>query len=741
MFFGDRTLERLFKGLLLLIFIITPFIVFKDLFFPFVTARVYVFRALVDLAFLVWIILAIKNPAHWPRIKNPLVLSLLVFLSGLILTAFLGVDPTHSFFSNLERSDGVIQFGHWILYFLMVASVFKSRNDWLAFLWAFVATSLGVAGHAWYLHEPRLAGVFNNPSYLAGFMLFAMGMTAILWQEWQKRSAKKFWWGLFFGASLIFFAATLIFTQTRGAYLGLVAGLLLFGALSIFFRKTHRKVFIAGTGIALITLLGLASIFIFKDAPLVQENQILSRVTSAADVANIAAAKERFLSWQVAWESFKDKPLLGWGPENFDLAFNENYSFLAARQEAWFDSAHNQALDILSEGGIVLFLAYLFWIAAVFYTAILIFKRNEQFRIAAAIGSATFLAFLTQGWFLFDTFPFYLGLFPMLGFLYFAYEADELQREKTDVRLEWLRGYRVYPVLVALLLLTGFGIYELGWKPYRVNALVFQYQAQLVGGNYEEAGRYLNEARVFRSPFTNFDVDHQAAWVLLYEIDTPLPPEKKEAALGVFKEVTQREEAARQYRPLDPQLYYVLGRLYFLGFGQFGDPGYLSQAEATLKQGREIAPKRIEYMNELVSVLLAQGKGGEALSEVKEFAPTLPPPYGTLFLGHLYFLEKDYPEAARQYELAEKEGFRFWSNDLSYNRYVVAQTALKNYEAILRVSEEFITLRGDPIPHVYFNKAVALYYLGDRAGAREAYLQAVALDESFEAYDRFFTGE
>ncbi|MDP2650666.1 MAG: hypothetical protein Q8P04_01055, partial [bacterium] len=169
------------KGLLLAVLAVPPLVVIESLFFPFVSGRVYIFRLLVEVTFFFWVLLIARNPEYRPRLKNPIVIAALLFLLGLVITAFLGVDPWRSFFSNIERADGVIQFTHWVAYFLMIISVFRSARDWRIFLWVFAATAFLVAGYAWKLQEPRLAGFFNNPSYLAVFMLFSIGMAGILW--------------------------------------------------------------------------------------------------------------------------------------------------------------------------------------------------------------------------------------------------------------------------------------------------------------------------------------------------------------------------------------------------------------------------------------------------------------------------------------------------------------------------------------------------------------------------------
>ncbi|MBI3088707.1 MAG: O-antigen ligase family protein, partial [Candidatus Colwellbacteria bacterium] len=446
----DKLLAYITKGLLLATFIIPPFVapwvigggviggklaIGSSLFFPFVSGRVYTFRLLVEISLFFWLLLVARRPEFRPRLKNPIILGALLFLAGLIITAFFGVDPAHSFFSNIERSDGIVQFGHWVLFLLMISSVFRRPKEWRVFLWIFAGVAAAVALYAWSLHflpetnrfhEGRIAGLFNNPSYLAAFMIFAIGMTSLLWGLSASRKNKpvSLWRHLIFGGLVLFFVATLVQTGTRGAYLGFVVGLTLLALLSaIFLRQTNRRLVLVAGGLAIVTLLGVGSIFVFKESNFVKNNDILNHIAVLSEFGDVGSVRERYVNWQVALEAFRDKPVFGWGPENYDIAFNAHYNYLAGKDEPWFDSSHSQLFDTLAETGIFGFSLYLFWIGAVFYVALKLLRGDRpRDKLIGAVLASTYLAFLTQGWFLFDTFPMYLGLFPFLGFAYFKYE-------------------------------------------------------------------------------------------------------------------------------------------------------------------------------------------------------------------------------------------------------------------------------------------------------------------------------
>ncbi len=575
-------------------------------------------------------------------------------------------------------------------------------------------------------------------------MIFAIGMTSLLWGLSASRKNKpvSLWRHLIFGGLVLFFVATLVQTGTRGAYLGFVVGLTLLALLSaIFLRQTNRRLVLVAGGLAIVTLLGVGSIFVFKESNFVKNNDILNHIAVLSEFGDVGSVRERYVNWQVALEAFRDKPVFGWGPENYDIAFNAHYNYLAGKDEPWFDSSHSQLFDTLAETGIFGFSLYLFWVGAVFYAAAGLLKRGPGDKLIGVILASTYLGFLVQGWFLFDTFPMYLGLFPLLGFAYFKYEDASTDADRKTVANQGsLSRRRFYILAVLFLLLIPFLIFKNVWQPYLANTLIFEYQRYLNGGRYREAAAFFKKAMKIDSPYTNFDVGNQSSWNLLYVLDAlgnPMPEQSRSDVHEIYKLVTVREEKSREYRPLDHQVYYVLGRLYRYGYQDFGIPEYLTKSEAFLKQGRAISPKRVEYVNELADTLLLQGKREEAENLVKEHAASIGPPYSYKFVGNLYFVLGNYDLALAEFKKAEAAGFAFWENEVEYNRYVFVSQQTGDYEAVLKLSKNYIAKKG-PSAVAFFNQAVAYYYLGNKDEARKSYSKAANLDRSYKQYASFF---
>jgi len=126
----------------------------------------------------------------------------------------------------------------------------------------------------------------------------------------------------------------------------------------------------------------------------------------------------RLAVWEIAWRGFLERPVFGWGPENFGLVFARHYNpclgSSACGGATWYDRAHNIVFDTLAETGIAGLIAYL----AVFAAALFVLwqNRRRQNGVAAAVFPALFAAYFVQNLTVFDMPASHLMLFLCLGF-------------------------------------------------------------------------------------------------------------------------------------------------------------------------------------------------------------------------------------------------------------------------------------------------------------------------------------
>ncbi len=456
--------------------------------FPFIVGKYVFFRAAVGLAlifFLLGLLFQDKSlvVSRWLSVifKRPLVIAVSLFALIFVLAGFFGVDPAFSFWSNFERGEGGLQMFCLGIFFLLISLLFREKKDWQMMFWVSIIAALlmifygigaglkyfdaetvvrnigGVpqktlTGEGGFLYQTfksfvgpdfrgsgvRFAGSIGNPAYVATYLVFILFYCLYLFIDCAKEKKKNIK-NLLLSPKIIFLTAIMaifiiffFLAATRGAFIGLIAALLFLFLYLGFSIKTWRKRLSAGI---VLLLLAVGGLIYFKDAPLIKS-------FPGSRIFDISFKTENFQNrtviWKMAIDGFKERPILGWGPENFmsvfDKYYNPKHYSTTAGFGAWYDRAHNIYLDYLIQAGILGLLSFL-GIFAVFYRQLIKFQisslkskildKNILFKNALIF--ALPLAYLIQGLVLFDILPTYINLFLFLGFA--AHKFSENKRE------------------------------------------------------------------------------------------------------------------------------------------------------------------------------------------------------------------------------------------------------------------------------------------------------------------------
>ena len=178
----QHTLLRFVQfGVVLLL--LTPLVITKSTFFPFVVGKALYWRTLVEIVFALWVLLAVQTPSYRPP-RSWLLVLLGAILACSMLAAGLGVSFQRSFWSTYERMDGVLDLVHQFAFALVVISVFRDRASWRVLLNMSLVASVAVALLAVATHldlgvpfygdlkerdHPRIGGVLGNATYLGSY--------------------------------------------------------------------------------------------------------------------------------------------------------------------------------------------------------------------------------------------------------------------------------------------------------------------------------------------------------------------------------------------------------------------------------------------------------------------------------------------------------------------------------------------------------------------------------------------
>lgn len=319
-------LEKIIKtGIYLILFI--PLLVSPSTLYPYIFGKAIAFQIMVEVLFIFWLILLAQDKIELKWTKTNI--ALLVFFVVLGLSTLLSLDIRQSFWSGPERMTGLFNWLHFGLYFLILTTLFKEKDFiWLLRISLFVSVIVSIIGLIQW--QDRLSGTLGNPGFLACYLLFQIFFALFLFIK-----DRNWFWRLGYCLVLILNFITFYFTRTRAAYYGLFLGLLLFALLFIF--KKHEII-----GIVLLVvfiLIGSLGVYFQKERFLKTE-------------------EVRMVSWRISWNAFKERPVLGWGLENYILAFAKHYDPDWPITE-WFDKAHSNFWEFIVTAGILGLLSYL----------------------------------------------------------------------------------------------------------------------------------------------------------------------------------------------------------------------------------------------------------------------------------------------------------------------------------------------------------------------------------------------
>lgn len=350
-------------------FALVPFIPFIVLggstFFPFIVGKNFAFRIVVELMFSAWIVLAAIDPTYRPK-RGYIFWSFVALLAVISLSTVFAENPAKSFWSNFERMEGVVTYLHLFAYFVVASTALTVRGFWnryinLHLIAGAIMAVYGVlqwAGDLTIVQDGmRVNGTLGNAAYLGTYAFVNVFIAAWMASRQTLATTAERAWVTIYGIIIVLQIFVLYHTATRGAVLGLIAGVGISMILVALFERERKslRMWAGGTIVALVLLVG--GFMAVRNASFVQQSPVLSRFAAISTTEQ--TTKSRFMVWNMALQGFRDRPILGWGMEGFNYVFNKYYNPGMYNQEQWFDRAHNVFFDWLIAGGILGLLAYL----------------------------------------------------------------------------------------------------------------------------------------------------------------------------------------------------------------------------------------------------------------------------------------------------------------------------------------------------------------------------------------------
>ncbi|MDO8429796.1 MAG: O-antigen ligase family protein [bacterium] len=701
-------------GLFIVPFI--PLYISKVLFFPYITGKAFVFRIVIEIVFAAWVFLAILYKEYRPK-KTYLTLALSIFIVVVTLATVFGANSAKSFWSNFERMEGLVSYLHLFAYFLVLTHIFR-KSDWHTFLNLFVLAAIYENSYAFLqsigvLLSPqggtsRADGTIGNPTYLAAYLIFILSFCFLLWMD-----AKQKWQKYFYGIMAVWTLITIYFTATRGATLALLGGAMIFVVLYLLLKHSDDQDKAALNKKAILIILAFlvtipAVTWFLKDTSLIRNNPILNRLTSFS--LQERTITSRFTIWSMSFEGFKERPILGWGPSNYDIVFSKYFKAELWQQEPWFDRSHNIVFDWLINAGILGILSYFgIFVAAMFLLWQHFNKKNISLERALLI--ATFLlVYLAQNFFVFDQIATYIGFFAILAYIN-SFSVKEtttlsISRERSD-----------WPVVAGILLVPLVSIiYFINVRPLLANLNLLSALA-IQGQNIPLAFEKFSKALSYNT-LGNQEIREQ---LIRFAIGAggiqELGADFRDKMLR--KAIEEAEKSVAE-NPLDPRSYLFLGTIY-------QKVGLSDQALAVFNKAIELSPQKQQIYFELADVYLQKGDYQNAILALeKSFKLDTEFSSGRINLSAAYILNNQQAES----EKLLKEGFG--AVDVADQILAQAYSRVKNYNRLVGVWGAFVKKNPD---NLEYRKNLAGAYLsaGNKTAAIGTIQEAIQINPSFKA--------
>lgn len=453
-------------GIFAILFI--PFIVADAQFFPFITGKGFVFRIAIEIIFALWVILALRDRSFMPKFSW-ITGAILIFMGVIALADIFGENPYKSFWSNFERMEGYITLIHLLLYYFVVSTMLKTHKLWNIFLNVSVIASVIMSIYGFFQLAGKIVinqggvrvdGTFGNATYLAVYLLVNMFFAIFLFV----RSKGNVYLRLGYIAAFIMQGIVLYHTATRGAILGVIGGVGVSALLIALFARGNKKARIGSLAAIAAILLLIGGFFAIRNADFVKKSETLNRFATL-NQENIKS-QGRYFVWPMAWKGFKERPILGWGQENFSYVFNKNYDPRMYKQEQWFDRTHNIFLDWLIVGGAFGFLAYIsLYVALLFY----LWKQKNNFSFVEKSILTGFIAgYVFQNIFVFDNLISYIMFFSVLAFVS-AVSTENKEPIKWVAKIGSNKNLSERVIAPLVIVVLVFSIYFVNAKPIMAN--------------------------------------------------------------------------------------------------------------------------------------------------------------------------------------------------------------------------------------------------------------------------------
>jgi O-antigen ligase/tetratricopeptide (TPR) repeat protein len=686
--------------------------------------------------------------------KKNIVFQLLFAFWGIFLISTLfSKDFTFSMFGNPYRSGGFLNLSFLIIFPVFLYFVLK-KKDWQK-IWDFsiiigilvstvaIFQQFGIQKEIFIFEASRPPSTIGITSALAIYLLILSFPTLSFFLS---TSFKKWFKKIFYFLSLaLFLSVSILITQTRSAYIGFAIGFLFFA----FFFPLKKKSFLKSFSLKAFSLITLFLILFgvyfantSSEIPeLIKENEILNRAVKRLSIER-ALEDPRLSGWPVFLEAIKERPLLGYGPENFSLAFDKHFDPSLPRFQKggaeWWDRAHNIFLDLSIQAGVISFLIYLALIVALMWQlqrTKRYYERESNRKIALLCHGfqASILGYFTANIFSFDVFSTYLLFFLIIGnTLYFKREKEN----PTEIKIFKNKETIISAILLIILIVF---LAEYNLKPFYINTQINIAMHEIEGKEKDfQSSISIMEENIESNSILNNYLRLKYISVLGETInqDSTLSSQTVPRAYQVLKE-------ASVLRPKYTRTWFLLGKYtnYLYLQKRETEPQeakeLLKESNQHLQKAIELSPKRQQVLVEWSKTKIYEKEyqeSKEISQKCIDYNPELRDCYWQMALSNIYLQNEE--EFQKYFDLAKEKRYNI-NSEKSLLELVNAYIEVKNYEELITLYQKLLKKNPDKIEY-HTSLAVCYKETGDIEKARKEALKVLEMSpESKESVVKF----
>lgn len=743
--------RRILQGGLIASLLIV-FLVFKDLLFPYITSKQLTFNILMEFLLVIWLPFILLYPEYRPK-KNLVTFGLAAYFIAILMSCAVSVNFTLSFWGNAERMLGFFHLLHFLIFYLILISVFQTWREWRTLLFSSVMVAtvvslialsssafMGGIFSAFGLTPSEPYATLGNTTYLSGYIIFNLFFLLILFFRTKNR-ATRWLYAIPVPIMLIAFWRC----HTSGAIIGLFISILFFFFLLGLFHKHQvwRRVALIVSGLLILIVIGIFSQY--RTAWF--QSSFLRNLTSQK-----ATFQTRLLSWKSAAKDFQHHPIFGTGFGNYAVTFDRYFDpkFLNyARSETYFDRAHNNLIDITSTTGLVGLLSYLsIFVAAIIYlwqkfkqggayigTGEESALRNLEIILVASL----LLAYFIQNLAVFDSYVTYIGLMITLGFIVsLRQETGEEDGAETEVAATSFKLNKNWEWWLLITLLIVFYIFTnyFNVRPWRM------FQGVISGYGLIANQQFAAGVIAYQEALVGTPLDHDARVTFVNLVSSnpgALEAFSKEQGEAILEYAISLAQKNIDTNPGDSlmqmqfaQISDTAARFNYQDVTKFNE--YSTQAIQAIDKSIEASPGRLPVYLVKAQMLLFRGEKDEAI-KTAEYAISLNPAYPDSYcrLAQFYLFLKDDQNIIKPLnKCVDLDGISAINSGPILGKFINYYTVSNDYPRALIIAKQLALIYNSD-SQILFNLAKLYLISGDTEMAQETADQAISLDKKLDS--------